>query len=241
MEQKLLQYACKAGAHEGTARCRNMEPCPVHNGSGQLAPRPEVVLIKINLNHENNILFANAGIPRRERSDKRREELGEEHRQRAERLGRDSLVIRERREGKENVDYPEAHDSGCAVFGSNGLHNGVDIRGLADQLLATGFCLTNAYRLDREQKPPIRLVMEFRRGQDRIPESQHAFPWLLLQQLVDTCFGQVDVWANDRDARDQVVHTVNCGQRNDDAEPVYALLYADGDWRVELRSVDNAA
>lgn len=227
-----VQYACKAGAHDGTARCRNMEPCPVHNGLGQLAPRPDVVLVKVNLNHENNILFVNAGIPRRERSEERRKQLGEQHRQRAGKLGRDSLVIRERREGKENVGYPEAHDSGCAVFGSDGLYSGVDIRGLADQLLATGFCLTNAYRLDRDLKPPIRLVMEFRR-QDRIPDSQHAFPWLLLQQLVDTCFGQVDVWANDRDARGQVVHTVNCGKRDDCATTKFRLLFANGDWEAQ--------
>lgn len=236
-----FQYACKAAAHEGIARCRNMTPCPVHYSKVLLlAPRPDVVLLKINLNKQNNILFANAGVPYRERSDERREQLGEQHRQRAEKLGRDSLIIRERREGKENVGYPEAHDSGCPVFGSDGLH-GVNICGLADQLLAAGFCLTNAYRLDREQKPPIRLVMGFRRRQDHTPESQLMFPWLLVQQLINTCFGQVDVWANDRDPRGQVVHTVNCGQRDDIGWPAFALLYAGGDWGVEQLPADNAA
>ena len=182
-----LQYACKMAAHDGVARCRNMEPCSAHASKFTvLAPRPDVVLLKINLNKKNDALFAGAGIPRHERSDERREQLGGQHRERAEALGRDSLVIRERREGKENVDYPEAHDSGCAIFGSDGLHN-IDIRGLADQLLAAGFCLTNSFRLDREQKPPIRLVMEFRRC-DRVPDSQYAFPWSLLQLLTDTCF-----------------------------------------------------
>lgn len=232
MAQK-LPYACKAAAHNGAARCRNMEPCSVHHGKVTvLTPRPDVVLLKINLNKKNNALFANAGIPRRERSDERRGQLGEEHRQRAEKLGRDSLVIRKRREGEGNVDYPEAHDSGCAVFGSEGLHHGIDIRDLVNQLLAVGFYLTNAYRLDREQKPPIRLVIEFRRQQG-VPKSQHTFPWLLLPQLINTCFGQVDVWANDRDARGQVVHTVNCGERDDVTKPQFRLSYAGGDWRVE--------
>lgn len=227
------QYACKMAAHEGVARCRNMEPCsvPAHrNGSTQLAPRPDVVLLKINLNKKNDALFDGAGVPRHERSDERRAQLGEQHRERAERLGRDSLVIRERREGKESIDYPEAHDSGTPVFGANGLH-GVSVRALTAELQGAGYHLVHAHRLAREVKPPVRLVMVYERSNG---EEMQNFPWRLLADLTNTSFGQVDVWANDRDGHGKVVHTVNCGKRDEDARSQIRLLFKGGDWEAQM-------
>lgn len=228
-----MDYACVAGARGGVARCRSYVArenwCAQHNEGSPKAPQPSVVLVKINLDNRWDSVFERAGIPKVARSPERAQQLAQEHQVRAERLGRDPFVIREAREG-ERPSEPEAADSGCPVFGKAGLQS-VDIRGLVTELKAAGFHLTGVHRLAREWKPPVRLVLQFtREGQDL---SQ--FPWDLFRGLTATCFNQADVWANDRDGRGQVVHTVNCGKREDGARPEYVLRYADGDWEAHYQ------
>lgn len=219
-----MEYACTAGIKGGVARCRVPQPCSTHPNGNPPAPRPEVVLVKVNLNSTWDARFAGAGIRRVDRTPERAQQLSAQHQARAERLGRDAFTIRESREGKANE--PESADSGCPVFCKSGLQ-AVDIRGLVTELKTEGFVLTNAYRLARQWKPPVRLVLEFSKGGKPI-----EFPWDLYEQLTATCFGQVDVWANDRDSRGLMVHTVNCGKRDDAAQPAHVLRYTGGDWKT---------
>jgi hypothetical protein len=187
-----------------------------------------VVLVKINLNRDRDAEFARAGVPQLTRSFERSEQLGREHAKRAQALGRSPFAVRQ---GHENETTPEAADSGCPVFGKAGLQL-VSIRGLTTELQLEGFVLSNVHRLFRQHKPPVRLVMEFVRKGAK-PELTN-FPWNLFQVHTETCFGQVDVWANDRDPKTGlVVHTVNCGQRDDNALPRYRLKFSDGDWDAE--------
>lgn len=226
-----MNYACTAGVQGGVARCRNLivtdDFCAVHPESPK-APRPDVVLVKINLNNRWDDAFGRAGIPKLDRSPERAAKLAVEHRERAERLGRDAFAIREAREGQRPSD-PEAADSGCPVFGKNGIQS-VDIRGLVTELRTVGFRITGFHRLARNWKPPVRLVMQF----TMTGEPLNQFPWDLFRELTVICFGQVDVWANDRDSRGQVVHTVNCGKRTDGERPTYTLRYDGGDWEVVI-------
>lgn len=222
-----VDTACKGGIQDGLARCRNlMGSCFNHLDGLPPAPRPDVVLLKVNLNNVWNPRFGSVSLV--ERSPERAAELGEDHRRRAETLGRNSLVIRQQRDGKTN--NPEAHDSGCPVFTKVGIQL-VDIRGVIPELLEAGFRLENAHRLTRNWKPPVRLVLIF----SKVAPQSVEFPWDLFKELVDTSFGQVDVWANDPDGRGNVVHTVNCGQR-DQKETSLVLCFAAGDWEVKLVS-----
>ncbi|MBI2123760.1 MAG: hypothetical protein HYU04_00775 [Candidatus Wildermuthbacteria bacterium] len=227
----LAPYACTAGIKGGIARCRKLVPCPDHGDDAVLAPRPDVVLVKINLNKVWGERFANEGIQVLQRTWDRAQQLGDEHVQRAQQLGRNALYIREEqaRQGlRENADVPEAADSGCPVFGADGLKDGVQgssITRIGFQLRDSGYRLVHAHRLMRDWKPPIRLVMVWEKTNGR----DVLFPWRLLSELTNTTFMQVDVWANDRDKNGRVVHTVNCGKREDGA-PAYGLGFAKGDW-----------
>jgi hypothetical protein len=144
-------------------------------------------------------------------------------------LGRNAYTSRDERD-KEQM--PESADSGCPVFGKTGLADaGVDIRHLVGELFAAGFVLSSAHLLERGHKPPIRLVMEFSKPQEK--PAMVSFPWTLFNQLTTTVFNQVDVWANPKQDNNKVVHTVNCGNRDDQAKPKYTLHYSNGDWGAE--------
>lgn len=222
----MAQYACKAGIRGGVARCRKTEPCLDHPNGQPPAPRPDRVLLKVNLNDRWERQFVAAGIRKVNRSPERADALAVDHKARAERLGRDPFAIREVREGQ--ASDPESADSGCPVLGKNGLP-AADIRGLVGELVKAGFRLTGTpHILARNWKPPVRLVLQFSREGEGV-----IFPWPLFGQLAATCFGQVDVWANDRDSRGLVVHTVNCGKRDDAAKPQFKLCYSGGDWAAE--------
>lgn len=215
-----MDYACKAGVYNGIARCRNLTPCSVHSDGAPPAPRPDIVLLKVNLNKKWERRFAEAGVAKLERSPARASELAEQHVAQATKLDRHPFTIRR------EIDSPESADSGCPVFGKSGLQD-VGIRNLVSELERKEFRLTGKpHQLSRGWKPPVRLVLEF--SLKGTPAKD--FPWQLFQQLITTCFGQVDVWANPAGADGRVPHTVNCGKRDDGAKPIHALHYANGDW-----------
>jgi len=221
-----MQYACRAGIRGGVARCRKLEPCPDHPNGQPPAPRPDVVLVKVNLSDQWVREFTGASVRRLDRSPERADALAAEHRARAEALGRDAFAIREAREGK--AEDPESADSGCPVFGRGGVQF-ISIAGLVEELEKAGFKLSGIpHILAREWKPPQRLVLQFTKDQPEV-----AFPWPLFRKFIATCFGQVDVWANGRDDRGLVVHTVNCGKRDDAGKPAYVLRFVAGDWTAE--------
>ena len=222
-------YACTAGVQNGRARCRNAavngsNRCAIH-ADGNPAPLPDIVLVKVNLNEKWNRLFADAGVPELYRSFQRSSQLGNEHVARAKSLGRDPFAIREG-SGRNN-STPESADSGTPVFGKGGLSN-ASIVFVVRELRNAGFMLTGAHRLNREHKPPVRLVLEFTRYVGTA--TKIAFPNELFETLVLTNFGQVDVWANDRDSRGKVIHTINCGKRDDSARSQFYLEFGNGDW-----------
>lgn len=244
-----MDYACKAGVHDGNARCRNIAPCATHPQGQPPAPRPDVVLLKINVgklpDHRGQggdrvKRLRAAGVQVVERSPERAVKLAQEHLDQAQRLGRDALRIREEREGiaatgtvgtvrdhagKESF-LPEAIDSGTPVFGRLGIQE-VNLRGLMTELKAAGFNITGMHMLARNWKPPVRWVIEFGRG----GKDLTTFPHALFHEFTANAFGQVDVWANPRDKRGEVVHTVNCGERREANAPAKgALRFADGDW-----------
>lgn len=229
-------YKCTAGIQGGIARCRNDMPCPVHGEDAQKAPRPDCVLVKVNLNKHWDNLFAQAKIRVVDRTPERARALQEEHEARARQLGRNAYHIREsqaRHKLRADTNIPEAADSGCPVFGDDGFREGVrgdSINKVTFQLRDAGFRLVDAHRLARQWKPPIRLVLVYERNQG----NDIPFPWSLFRELTHTAFMQVDVWANDRDKNGNVVHTLNCGKREDEFKAPLSLQYRGGEWGIAV-------
>ena len=244
-----MDYACKAGVSNGSARCRNMEPCRAHPDGQPPAPRPDTVLLKINIGKlpdrqgqggDRVKRLEAAGVRIVARSPERAVKIAEAHLAQAQRLGRDAYRIRQDREGisatgtvgtvrdseGREVFLPEAVDSGAPVFGRLGTQE-ADLRGLMTELKAEGFRITGTHVLARNWKPPARWVIEF----SRVGDELSSFPQLLFREFTAFVFGQVDVWANPRDKRGEVVHTVNCGERRESGAPARgALRFAEGDW-----------
>ena len=223
-------YACTVGKDGGKVRCRNESgKCDVHTNPALWppAPRPTVVLIKVNCNQKWEMRFESAGVQRKTRSIQRSIELGQKHVAQAHDLGRDPYAVR--RPGQSDDWAPESADSGTPVFGKDGLLGGTDIRRTFEDLEKAGYVLTNAHLLERSHKPPMRLVMELTLGATKPIE----FPWGLFDQLVGTNFGKIDVWANPMENDGKVTHTVNCGQRDTQMKR-YHLRFVGGDWGYEV-------
>lgn len=231
-------YACTAGIKGGVARCRNLIPCSAHPDGTPKAPRPDRVLLKVNLSKQWDTRFQEAGIPLLQRTWERAQELSAQHIESAGQLGRNAFAVRRTQQQPRNQmfqgqEVPENADTGCPVFGNKGIVAGLSGRSLSKaswDLHDAGFRLVHAHRLQRNWKPPTRLVLIFERGQG---SRDVEFPWELFRELVSTCFKQVDVWANERRPDNLVIHTVNCGARDDKAVPAYDLRYAGGDWGVQ--------
>lgn len=245
----MADYACTAGVNGGSARCRNLIPCSSHPDGQPSAPRPDVILLKINVGKlpdrqgqggDRVKRLQATGVKVVDRSPERAVQLAKEHLAQAERLGRDAYRVREEREGisptgtvekvrdaeGKEVFLPEAIDSGSPVFGRLGRQE-VDLRGLVTELKAAGFHVTGTHVLARNWKPPARWVIEF----SREAAGLDSFPHALFREFTACVFGQVDVWANPRDKRGEVVHTVNCGERREAGAPYKgALRFSDGDW-----------
>lgn len=235
-----ILHTCTAGVQDGVARCRKSvisdptaprkDRCDLHQGTGWAsAPAPTTVLVKVNVNPTWWELLHRAGVRTFVRTFARAEQLEQKHVAEATSLGRNAYASRDQRDHKQT---PESAASGCPVFGKPGLADAaMDIRGLVRELFAAGFVLSAAHLLERNHKPPVRLVMEFSKPSQK--PAMVNFPWKAFQQLVATSFGQIDVWANLKQADGNVVHTVNCGKREDTAKPQNALHFAGGDWSVE--------
>lgn len=234
-----IVHTCTAGVQDGVARCRKttfsdptasrQDRCDLHQGDAWAsAPAPTTVLLKVNANKGWWNILHQAGVKTFVRSFDRAEELEQKHVAEATALGRNAYASRDQRDHKQT---PESADSGSPVFGKSGLEDeAVDIRGLVHELFAAGFVLSAAHLLERDHKPPVRLVMEFSKPSEKA--ALRNFPWTRFQQLVGTSFGQIDVWANPKQDG-KVVHTVNCGKRDDSAKPQNVLHFTGGDWSVE--------
>jgi len=248
-----IYKACTFSIQDGIARCRKESgKCDSHNGgtseSGgktlnrkpiwEPAPRPTTLLLKINVNDKWERKFVAAGIQIETRSFERAEQLEQQRVDVAGKLGRSAYAIRA--DSGRGYNLPEDADTGCPVFGKGGLADlNVSLQGLGEEL-EKGFTLTKATLLKRFHKPPNRLVLEFSVTGTKPPVNR--FPFDLLRELITTTFNQVDVWANERKPDGRVVHTINCGKRDDSAKPQYRLSFANGDWdAISMASAPAAA
>lgn len=222
-------YACIASTQEG-ARCRNSvetagEMCKLHQREKRegkevkLAPSPNTVLVKFNINLNWTQKFEQAGIPRRFPQEVA---LEEKHIAQARRLGRGAY------------EYRDIADSGVPVFGSQGASE-VSILGLLGELQEAGYKPQGVHIRTRTQKKFDVLVIPFGRG---ISEGNST---LLPKKALDllreflrlSCWGFVHIWTNPPDVQGKIVHTVNLGHREPGRPPRWNLCFSHGLWAVE--------
>lgn len=227
-----VDTACKGGIDGGIGRCRNlMGSCPHHPDGTPLAPRPDTVLLRATVNRKWFQALRDAGVPLEERSQERREELGRQREERAERLGRNATLAND----PHFAGTPESKHSGAPVFGVEHL-GGVRVNGLRKELTDSGYVLSRASVIARQNTPAqggglyYTLQLVWSRGNETTLSSGAQKE---LDAFFSASFGII-LWANEKDPKDGLVrHTVNCGYR--DAFPgKLTLHFAGGDWEVKL-------
>lgn len=231
-----MEYVCIAAVYGGNARCGNLaergsDRCALHPEAAA-APQPDVILVKVNLSKRWDQRFEQAGIPLELRTPQAALQLAAEHEARAQQLGYDPFARRMKpQHTRGQWIEPESADSGTPVFGKGGAQK-VSITGLAEELKMHDYHLINAHRLHRTWKFSIQLVLSFAKDAEEI-----LFPWKYFNDLINTCFEYVHVWANPRDIKGIIVHTVNCVKYNDHATPQYSLTFVKGYWKLAAAAV----
>ena len=223
-----MQYACIAATQEG-ARCRNLvenpgEMCEAHQrlkAKGEevrLAPPPDTILVKFNINPNWAQRFEESGIPRRFPSEVG---LEEKHIAQAQQIDRDPYRFR------------ETADSGVPVFGPQGVSE-VSILPLLEELQGKGYQPQGVHIRTRIQKKFDVLVIPF---SGRVSEENSNFlPEKALELLREflrlSCWGFVHVWANPPE-KERIIHTVNLGHREPQNSPQWNLCFNHGLWAIE--------
>ena len=217
-------YACVAATQEG-ARCRNFvstvrDICWFHQKEKdegkevKLAPSPNTILVKFNINPSWAQKFEEAGVLRKRPFEV---ELEEKH------------IAQARKLDRRAYEYRDIADSGVPVFGPQGASE-VSILGLLEELQQEGYQLQGVHIRTRAQKKFDVLVIPFVRGS----ESNSTLPKRALELLQEflglSCWGFVHVWANPPDVQGKVVHTINLGHREPGRIPQGNLHFDHGLW-----------
>jgi len=222
-----LKYACIAATQEG-ARCRNFvetvgDICWLHQKEKdegkevKLAPPPDTILVKFNINPNWAQRFEETGIPRRFPSEV---SLEEKHIAQAQQVNRDPYRFR------------ETADSGVPVFGPQGVSE-VSIFQLLEELQEKGYQPQGVHIRTRSQKKFDILVIPFSGGGPK--ENSTSLPEKALELLREflklSCWGFVHIWANPPE-KGKIVHTVNLSHREPQQSPQWNLCFNHGLWAL---------
>lgn len=211
--------ACKAPREDGINRCRNHATkdgyCVIHQGCNKVAPAPDVVLEKARVNPKWIDRLVKDGVRWQTRDDVA---LQARHAAMAEANHRQPNAIREDRA-----------DSGTPVFGPDGAKM-VSVEGTDDQLLAAGFNLydIHLYRKDEEDRMAT-LVTVFSKDKPVTPVSESAMA-AARKFTKGAALEAAHVWANGKDRRGNITHTINMCHRLPDTKPECTLVFANGLW-----------
>lgn len=242
MAQQILEPVerCRYAIQKRSARCRNKWPCPIlahREGRAPIAPRPDIIIVHVNLNHHWDGLFEKEGIVLHVVEEEAAWERHDEHVERAFNLSRDPYAIR--KELGWELDLPESADAGAlSLIISDG-----DVVELFREI--KGYSLTWFERLHREWKNVKRcLSLELTRliriseidASETITGKKSVgkeFPFQLFSRFVKTCFGTVEVFTNERNEKGFVLHSLKCYGRKDDVAPRYRIRFKNGLWGFE--------
>lgn len=229
-----MQFACIAALKDKKTRCRNfleveITPrgigyfekeeeliCSQHRTMKEegkkvnIAPRPDVMLVKFRLNPTWGKRLQDAGIALVPEQKTKKDALHANH---AREHRRDPYTIR------------EVADSGVPVFGPDGLQN-VSIEGLWLELLMQRYRVVDTHILDSNQRMKpwvISLALEDgKQNPTELPDEVYEF--------TGSCFGHCHVWANPPNDEERVVHTLNVSHRQADTGTEFELRFNNGLW-----------
>ena len=184
----------------------------------ELAPSPDTILVKFNINPNWTQRFEEAGVPRKIPTEVF---LEEKHIAQARHVARDPYRFR------------GTADSGTPVFGDQGASN-VSIIRLIGELQENGYEPQGVHIRTRTNKKFDVLVIPFSR---EISEGNSiSLPNKALDLLKEflrlSCWGYVHIWANPPDEAGKIVHTVNLSHREPDKKPDEHLCFNHGLWAL---------
>lgn len=230
-----MQYECVAETLDEKTRCRNFVEvkiitcrgigyfeeeeelmCSQHrtmkrNGKKvNIAPRPDIILIKFKLNPNWAERLKGAGI----------------HIVAVQKTVKDALHAGHAREHRRSpYKFREVADSGTPVFGAGGLQN-VSISGLWLELLMQGYRVIDTHILDSQERMKTWVTsLALQNGE----QEPIGFP-NEVYEFLGSCFGHCHVWANPPNEEEKVVHTLNMSHRQDDTKTEVELRFNKGLW-----------
>jgi hypothetical protein len=216
-------------AIEGSDYCS----LPAHQAEDRKSsPNPDVVLLWFNLNDRWAQKFQDF-LATKEHTRRQVREIAKRHATQAEAIGRNPHAVRK-----------GVVDSGSPVFGPDGIKgrrvwagNTIDTLGTAGYFLANAKVVQNGLAHGPcnhgSPRPDYRLLLELRIAGDGFEGTAREFLGDLFPEFADCTFGQVRVWANPPNVRDEIVHTLNFGARQTGLLPDCAIAF-DGanDWNL---------
>ncbi len=183
----------------------------------KVAPPPDTILVKFNINPGWAQKFEEAGIPRGFPSEV---VLEEKHITQAQQINRHPYRFRDKA------------DSGVPVFGSQGVSE-VSIFKLLGELQERGYNPQGVHIRTRREKKFDVLVIPFTLGLEQDSAFLPTRAGKLLEEFLETsCWGFVHIWANPPEAG-KVFHTVNLGHREPQKPPQWDLCFNHGLWATE--------
>ncbi|MDP1538775.1 MAG: hypothetical protein Q8M00_01970 [bacterium] len=176
--------------------------------------KPNVVLIKFNINPKWREKFLKAGIPQKT-PDESALEL--KHMFHALEVGRDPYRFRQ-----------EKSDSGIPVFGETGAQF-ISINGLFQELRQAGYSPNGAHIKKREEKFNTLVIPFILEGKESISPQAAS----LTEEFLGVCWGHVHVWINPpQPETGAMVHTVNLSHRELEKTPEKTLRFNGGRWKT---------
>lgn len=219
-------YACVA-ATQGGARCRNFveeegQLCVIHQkkadrkGSVSMAPPPDRILMRFNINPYWRRRVEAVGVKRKLTNWRGIEEKHVAH---AERFRRNPYRFR------------EVADSGVPVFGPKEGISHVSLLELREELAEKGFLIQDMHlQPHRDRKMDILVITLSCQKPGMTPFPSGTLS--IFQEFLNSSYRFVYVWVNPPDEDGKVVHTINVSPREPEQTPLRQLHFNNGLWAV---------
>jgi len=193
--------------------------CELHQGlrddgkEVDIAPAPDTILVKFNINPRWAQRFEEAGVSRRIPFEV---DLEEKH------------IAHALKSHRKPYRYRDIADSGVPVFGMDGVSK-VSILELLGELQENGYQPQGVHIRTRRKRFDV-LVIPFSQetsGERSLPRQAVE---LLREFLKLSCWGFAHIWANPPDDQGKIVHTVNLSHREPGKSPKRNLCFDHGLW-----------
>lgn len=223
-----MEYACIAALEDGKTRCRRLiewpeKFCWQHPEGAEIAPPPDIVLLKPKINPR---WFGLLAKEIRELPAGRKKEKIQQHIIQAKGVGRDAFSLRK-----------SIEDSGSSVFGKKGAEL-ISLSGLLLEFLEEGYLLVDIHGRPAQNQPMLVLTLGFSHQIEQVDPSllklaESPLAKAVLGVILGSVWRYCHIWANPPDEKGRIVHTVNLAHRHPPETPAKKLRFAKGLWALE--------